>query len=124
MRLSDLTSADAVQRALDEFALLGQDAFLQRYGYGKASNYLVMNPRSKEWADSKAIAGVALGFQFPDVGPLNASDFSGGEATVQAKLEGLGFEVKRLSEIAGSDWTEAEVALIVADYLAMLTQEL
>jgi hypothetical protein len=124
MRLSDLTSADAIQRALDEFAVLGQDAFLQRYGYGKASNYLVMNPRSKEWADSKAIAGVALGFQFPEVGPLSASDFSGGEATVQAKLQGLGFEVRRLSEIAGSDWTEPEVALIVADYLAMLTQEL
>lgn len=119
-----MTSADAVQMALDEFARLGQEAFLQRHGYGRASNYLVMNPRSNEWADSKAIAGVALGFQFPEAGPLSASQFSGGEATVQAKLKSLGFEVKRLTDIAGSDWTEAEVALIVADYLAMLTHEL
>lgn len=110
--------------ALDEFARLGQEAFLRRHGYGRASNYLVMNPRSKQWADSKAIAGVALGFQFPEIGPLSASQFSGGEATVQAKLQSLGFEVRRLTDIAGSDWTEPEVALIVADYLAMLTQEL
>jgi hypothetical protein len=43
--------------------------------------------------DSKAIVGAAFGYQHPERGPLQASALSGGEATVQAKLEALGFEV-------------------------------
>ncbi len=124
MRLSDLTHAEAVQAALDEYRELGQAEFLRRHGYGKASAYLVRDPRSGEWADSKAIAGVALAYQHPGSGGLKAQDFSGGEATVQARLSRLGFDVKRVDEITGSDWSEAEVELIVADYLAMLTLEL
>lgn len=124
MRLSDLTSGDAVQAALDEFSSVGQEAFLRAHAFGRAGAYLVQNPRTGEWADSKAIAGVALGYQFPGTDGLGARDFSGGEATVQARLEALGFTVRRLQQIAGSDWMREEVALIVADYLAMLTLEL
>jgi hypothetical protein len=43
--------------------------------------------------DSKAIAGVAFGYEHPERGPLSNDEFSGGEQTVQAKLEELGFEV-------------------------------
>jgi hypothetical protein len=43
--------------------------------------------------DSKAIAGAAVGYQFPADGPLSAADFSGGEATVAAALRSLGFDV-------------------------------
>jgi hypothetical protein len=39
---------------------------------------------------------VALGYQFPDLGPLTRDEFSGGENTVQRKLEELGFEVQAL----------------------------
>lgn len=124
MKLSDLTSVAAVQAALDEFSASGQASFLERHGFGKASGYLVRNPRDGSWADSKAIAGVALAYQFPGTGGLLATQFSGGLATVQRRLQMLGFEVKRLEDVGGRDWTADEVTLIVADYLAMLSFEL
>lgn len=122
--LADLTDPAAVQAALDEYLRLGQDAFLDRYGFSRASGYVVRDPRSGQWADSKAIAGVALGFQFPAEGPLRASQFSGGTATVVRRLTSLGFDVRPLDAKAGEDWRRNEVELIVADYLAMLLQEL
>ena len=124
LRLSQLTSAAAVQAALDEYTLLGQSAFLAQHGFGRASGLLVRDPRTGEWADSKAIAGVALGYQFPATGGLKAAEFSGGIATVQRRLEALGFTVQAVSDVGGQDWSSQEVALIVADYLAMLLCEL
>jgi hypothetical protein len=49
--------------------------------------------RGNRLYDSKAIVGAAYGHQHRERGPLRAADFSGGEATVQAKLNELGFEV-------------------------------
>lgn len=123
-KLSDLTSVAAVQAALDEFNALGQDKFLTKYGFGKAREYVVRDPRSGTWADSKAIAGVALAHQFPGTKGLSAGDFSGGDATVHARLSALGFEVRQIKDIVGTDWSEEEVAFTVADYLRMLTFEL
>ncbi len=114
----------AVHAALKEFYLLGQDRFLEKYGFGRASNYLIRDPESGLWADSKAIAGVALGFQFQGEQPLRASDFSGGVQTVVRKLTSLGFEVIPSEEIAGKNWKRSEVELIVSDYVAMLMCEL
>src|SRR6185503_16885091 len=45
--------------------------------------------------DSKAIVGAAHGYEHPQLGPLGAHDFSGGETTVARKLEALGFAVRR-----------------------------
>ena len=91
MALPDLTSQDAVLRALAEFDTLGRDAFLAKYGFRRARGYfLVQDGRSY---DSKAIAGAAHGYQHPELGPLNAAEFSGGNATVRARLEALGFTV-------------------------------
>jgi hypothetical protein len=122
--LAELTDPAAVQAALNEFLQLGQEAFLKRYGFGRASGYLVQDPVSRQWADSKAIAGAAVGFQFPCDGPLRSSDFSGGADTVIPKLKLLGFEVRALDAKAGEDWKIHEVELIVADYLTMLLSEL
>ena len=122
--LSDLTSQEAVQAALDEFTRLGQSAFLAKYGFGKSREFVVLNPRTQAWADSKAIAAVALAYQYPGEGALAAQAFSGGEATVAPRLVALGFEVHRISSIVGQDWSPGEVELVVADYLAMLTAEL
>ena len=91
MTISELTSTSAVTRALDEFDALGRDAFLDKYGFGPAREYFVR--RGNRLYDSKAIVGAAFGHQFPHSGPLRPSEFSGGEATVQKKLEELGFEV-------------------------------
>jgi hypothetical protein len=122
--LGDLTDPLAVRAALGEYVRLGQDEFLQRYGYGRASGYLVQDPITGQWADSKAIAGVAVGYQFPAEGPLRPADFSGGTDTVVRRLRLLGFEVQTLDGKSGQDWTRQEVELIVADYLAMLSSEL
>jgi 5-methylcytosine-specific restriction protein A len=76
--------------------------------------------------DSKAIAGVAYGYEFPDRGPLQADDFSGGEATVKARLEQLGFEVVRRNEAnAGLDvrrnppWIRDELILALDLYMRL-----
>lgn len=123
-KLADLTDPRAVQAALDEFLQVGQAAFLERYGFGRASAYVVRDPRSGQWADSKAIAGAAVGMQFPETGALHASKFSGGIATVVKRLTSLGFEVRRLASNTHEGWRRDEVELIVADYLDMLSCEL
>jgi hypothetical protein len=53
LRLSDLTSAAAVQAALDEYERLGKEAFLRKHGFREASGFLVRNPRTQGLADSR-----------------------------------------------------------------------
>ena len=91
MALSDLTDPDAVRRALREFDEIGRDHFLAKYGFAKSRSYfLIADGRAY---DSKAIVGAAHGYQHSELGPLTARDFSGGNATVRARLEALGFTV-------------------------------
>lgn len=91
MGLGDLTDSAAVRAAVAEFDEIGRDAFLARYGFGQARGYF-LRLNGKDY-DSKAIAGVAHGKQFPGLGPLLPSEFTGGANTVVKKLESLGFEV-------------------------------
>ena len=95
MSISDLTR-ESVLHALDEFDQLGRDAFLARYGFGRARGYSVLHNGSRY--DSKAIAGAAHGFLGGGSTALKASDFSGGEMTVAKKLRDLGFPVSEPSE--------------------------
>ena len=118
-QLSNLRSPAAVQAAIDEFVQLGRTKFLARYGFGKSRDFLVRDPKTGTDCDSKAIAGVAVGKQFPDQGPLSADSFSGGEATVVPVLTTLGFTIIRI----GEDWSEAEVEATVSDYFEMLHAE-
>jgi hypothetical protein len=122
--LADLSDPAAVQAALDDYLRLGQTAFLELHGFRHASGYVVLDPRSGQWADSKAIAGVAVGKQFPTEGTLRAAQFSGGAATVVRRLGLLGFEVRPLDSRTGHDWGRDEVEIIVSDYLRMLLSEL
>lgn len=101
MPSSNLTEPSAVHSALDEYDRLGRDTFLQRYGYGQALGYLVR--RSGKLYDSKAIYGVAYGYQYPEQGALKNNQFSGGEAQVQRPLQRLGFEVLGPGFISGAD---------------------
>jgi 5-methylcytosine-specific restriction enzyme A len=90
MTLAAITDPASVRKAAEEFDRLGRDAFLAKYGYGPSRRYfLSLNGRLY---DSKAIVGAAHGYEFSSH-TLQASDFSGGEATVQRKLEELGFQV-------------------------------
>src|SRR5690349_1774033 len=117
MSLTDLTSRTAVLRAIAEYDALGRDAFLAKYGFGRARSYFLVH--DGRLYDSKAIVGAAHGYEHPVVGPLRASDFSGGEATVQAKLEQLGFAVqirdpRCVALVLHEDYTRAEVHTIFA----------
>lgn len=89
---------------------------LRSTGFGKSRDYRVRNPRTGEFCDSKAVVGAAYGVEHPDEGPLKPADFSGGEATVVAKLQSLGFEVVKV----GEDWSAEEVQATVASYFDML----
>ena len=100
MPIGELTSSDAVERALAEFDELGRDAFLAKYRFGRAKRWYV--ERDGRLYDSKAIAGVAIGYQHPERGPMWNNEFSGGERSVKAKLEALGFTVVDRPEGADS----------------------
>jgi len=98
MALSDMQSHKAILAAVEEFNRLGREAFLEKYGFGHARRYFL--DIDGHLYDSKAIVGVAHGYEFPSEGPLESSEFSGGEATVQRKLEELGFTLRILRKQA------------------------
>jgi 5-methylcytosine-specific restriction protein A len=87
--LRELSRREILQ-AVAEYDRLGQDRFLEKYGFGRARSYrLVIDGKTY---DSKAIAGAAHGY-LPGREPLAAADFSGGTATVGRLLTRLGFQV-------------------------------
>jgi 5-methylcytosine-specific restriction enzyme A len=90
MALSEITR-DGVLQAIREYDHLGQDGFLERYGFDRARQYLLVHDGKRY--DSKAIVGAAHGF-LPGERPLMAGEFSGGEATVCRLLRRLGFTVQ------------------------------
>lgn len=91
MSLTLLTSPEAVRQAIAEFDALGREAFLEKYGYGPSDHYFLR--LDGRLYDSKAIAGVAVGYEHPERGPLRPNEFSGGDRTVRGKLHSLGFPV-------------------------------
>ena len=110
--LSQLTSRDAVIRAIREYDRIGKAAFLKKYGFGEAHSYFLIH-EEKEY-DSKAIAGVAYKNQFGTL--LAAADFSGGHATVQKKLNSLGFVVRGTRP---PTWVRDELILALDLYLRL-----
>jgi 5-methylcytosine-specific restriction protein A len=95
-KAASLTSitAESVERAITEFDSMTRDAFLKKYGFGKAKEYfLAIDGR---YYDSKAIIGVAYKHVSANGRPLRFDDFSGGELAVRRALERLGFKVERI----------------------------
>ena len=90
MALNEITR-DTVLQALTEYDRLGQEGFLERYGFDRARQYLLVHDGKRY--DSKAIVGAAHGFLAGEL-PLAAGEFSGGEATVGRLLRRLGFTVQ------------------------------
>lgn len=90
MHWSEVSRA-AVLCAIHEFDELGRDDFLGRYGFGRSTQYtLIHEGRSY---DSKAIVGVAFGYEFGS-DPLRPRDFSGGAEHCASLLVRLGFDVE------------------------------
>src|SRR5262249_35865887 len=105
MGLGDLTRS-AVERTLSEFDQLGRDAFLERYGFGRARAYFL--ERDGRHYDSKAIAGVAHQYLGPNHKPLRFTKFTGGEHGVARVLRRLGFHVINTEPI-NPDWVRDEL---------------
>lgn len=89
LTLKDLTSADAVIKAIQECDVLGRKQFLKKYGYKYSRLYLLHY--NGKYYDSKAIAGVSVGKQHGI--PLKSKEFSGGLTTVVPALRKLGFNI-------------------------------
>lgn len=117
MRLSALTDRAAVLAAMEECDALGREAFLAKHGFGPAKSYFVVHDRKRY--DSKAIAGVAIGYQFPEAGPLRSAEFTGGEASVRRKLASLDFSFEPDTEVPTRNpvWTRDETILALDLYL-------
>ena len=88
-----LRDREAVFHAVAEFDQLGREAFLKKYGFGKAKEYYLR--LDGKYYDSKAIAGVAHLYEPSVARALKSVEFTGGEASVQRPLEKLGFTVIR-----------------------------
>jgi hypothetical protein len=68
MTMAEVTSPDAVRAAAREFDALGEDAFLDEYGYEPASDCVVVS--DGRLYPAGALLGAAHGHQYPDIGPL------------------------------------------------------
>jgi hypothetical protein len=91
MSISKIENRDSIIKAIQGYDRVGEERYLKDHGFGKAKRYH-LKYRNKLYA-SKAIVGVAHGFEFPNEPKLTANDFNGGERTVQKLLERLGFTV-------------------------------
>ncbi len=91
MSLKDITSPAAVRKAIREFDQIGSERFLAKYGYGPAKKYHLIHDDARY--PSKAILGVAHGYEHPSAGPLINTSFTGGKQLVVPKLQSLGFKV-------------------------------
>jgi 5-methylcytosine-specific restriction protein A len=81
---------ESILRAIQEYQRPGREGFLKRYGFGPARSYFLVHEGKRY--DSKAIVGVAFGYENPSHSPLTREEFSGGYATVSKWLGELGFE--------------------------------
>ena len=76
MPLSHMRNPEAIRRAVAEFEELGRDAFpLISTATGKAVDYFLVIDGKRY--DSRAIVGVAHGYEFPEEGQLRARTSEG-----------------------------------------------
>jgi 5-methylcytosine-specific restriction enzyme A len=120
-----VTSREAIQNAIAEHEELGREAFLSKYGFGTSTKYFLQE--AGKLFDSKAIVGVAFGYQFPREGPLANTEFSGGDRTVARVLKSLGFTVvvkpdgfrpedENVARRRNPNWTRDELILALELY--------
>src|SRR4051794_34703785 len=119
MGLRDVTDRDAILSALQEYDRLGRDEFLRKYGYGRAKRYFVEH--EGRLYDSKAIVGVAHGYQFPEQGPLTNDLFSGGEIMTKRHLEGVGFRIVTTDTETNAESEALPIGELIEQILALQT---
>lgn len=88
-KFKELKKSSSVLSAMAEYDQIGQEAFLKRYGFGKALRFILLHEGRKY--DSKAIVGAAYGYEYGQ--PLKRSEFSGGKNGAAQILKNLQFKV-------------------------------
>ena len=91
-RLQAITR-ESVLKAIAECDRKGRQRFGEEYGYGRSYKF-PLEYEGREY-DSKAILGVAYGYEFPQRGPLRAHELYGGQSMTVPILESLGFRIRR-----------------------------
>lgn len=118
--VGQLRSRNSVLRAITLFDRMGRREFLRDNGFGTAKTWMLVY-RGRQY-DSKAIVGVALGFEIGTA--MRSKDFRGGLRSVVPKLKSLGFVVValevsdasvRLPEEVGQSYPEGAVRSILVD---------
>ena len=107
-RASDVTSREAVLAAIAEFDEIGREAFLDKYGFGRSREYVVVE-NGRQY-DSKALLGAAYSHQFNGAERLTRHDFSGGDET-RGVLERLGFEVRSIADTSPGNGSPQQLDL-------------
>ena len=82
--------------AMDEYDRLGKAQFLQKYGFGAAHKFAVVNPNDKSKRyDPKAIAAAAIGLEQGKWPKAQGAGFKGG-AMMKRVFDAVGLEVIEL----------------------------
>ncbi|WP_279635957.1 hypothetical protein [Kitasatospora cheerisanensis] len=102
-----MISRQSVLRAIEEFDELGRELFLDRYGFGRARDYLLVHEGRRY--DSKAVAGVAHKYEYGRA--LTSGEFSGGLHAAVRWLRRAGFQVASPQRV---DWSWDELLLTCA----------
>jgi len=92
-KLENLTQPTAVEKAMEEFRVLGRDAFIEKYGFRRSRDFFVVHEGRAY--DSKPLAAAAHGHQ-RGFEPLEPDDFSGGDPVIRA-FKRLGFHVGKVT---------------------------
>lgn len=116
-----LTSHEAVLKAVELYDELGADQFLARHGFGRSYRYQLVHG-GRDY-DSKAVAGVAFGFQFPHLGPLRSTEFSGGTSGAAGVLGRLGFDIRTIATRPAAASPRTERAAVAAPRVALRASE-
>lgn len=117
-----LTSPEAVLKAMELYDELGAEEFLARHGFGRSYRYQLAHG-GRDY-DSKAVAGVAFGFQFPHLGPLRSTEFSGGTSGAAEVLQRLGFDIRTIATGPTTESPRTERATVAAPMVALRAPEL
>lgn len=112
-----LTSPEAVLKALELHNELGAEEFLARHGFGRSYRYQLVHG-GRDY-DSKAVAGVAFGFQYPHLGPLRSTEFTGGASGAAEVLQRLGFDIRTIATRPAAASPRTERAAVAAPRVAL-----
>jgi MoxR-like ATPase len=90
MPLNHMADPEAIRKAARECNEMGTEAFLQKYAFGRTRYMALVDGKRYP---GKALVAAAHGYEFPEEGPLEHGQISGGQGGTNRILRRLGFEI-------------------------------